>query len=241
MVFALVFARGCRPRDRQPGAPGFVIELVGPDRIVNAVALNSVVVHTAAHRRPGRRGRGDRAVRRRPVLPGQRAVFRARCCSRCGAWTRASSTPAEPAAAAPAATCGSALAYVRATPALWIPLAMMARGRDALLQLPGPAAAAGRLHLARHRDDLRDADRGDGRRLGARRAGRRRARPRRSRLLGRRAGAFGVFELLAAAAAPTLPLQVAALVPLGAVTVTFAAGVNSIAAARRRARRCAGA
>ena len=32
---------------------------------------------------------------------------------------------------------------------------------------------------------------------------------------------------LAAAVAPVLPLQVAALVPLGAVSVTFAAGVNS--------------
>jgi MFS family permease len=40
------------------------------------------------------------------------------------------------------------------------------------------------------------------------------------------AAAFGVL-MLAAAAAPTLPLQIAALVPLGMVTVTFAAGVNS--------------
>jgi MFS family permease len=47
-----------------------------------------------------------------------------------------------------------------------------------------------------------------------------------SRLLVWAAAAFGLFEL-AAAAAPTLPLQVAALVPLGMVTVTFAAGVNS--------------
>ena len=46
------------------------------------------------------------------------------------------------------------------------------------------------------------------------------------RLLVGAAAAFGVAELLAAAA-PTLPLQIAALVPLGAVSVTFAAGVNS--------------
>jgi predicted MFS family arabinose efflux permease len=38
--------------------------------------------------------------------------------------------------------------------------------------------------------------------------------------------AFGAAELLAAIA-PTLPLQLAALVPLGAASVTFAAGVNS--------------
>jgi hypothetical protein len=40
------------------------------------------------------------------------------------------------------------------------------------------------------------------------------------------AAAFGLFALLAAAA-PSLPLALAALVPLGAVSVTFAAGVNS--------------
>jgi MFS family permease len=37
---------------------------------------------------------------------------------------------------------------------------------------------------------------------------------------------FGIF-LLAAAAAPTLWMQILALVPLGAASVTFAAGVNS--------------
>ena len=36
---------------------------------------------------------------------------------------------------------------------------------------------------------------------------------------------FGTAMLLAAIA-PTLPLQIAALVPLGAASVTFAAGVN---------------
>ncbi len=40
------------------------------------------------------------------------------------------------------------------------------------------------------------------------------------------AAAFGVAELLVAAA-PSIPLQLAALIPLGAVSVTFAAGVNS--------------
>jgi MFS family permease len=40
------------------------------------------------------------------------------------------------------------------------------------------------------------------------------------------AAAFGIAELLVAAA-PTVPLQLAALIPLGAVSVTFAAGINS--------------
>jgi MFS family permease len=46
------------------------------------------------------------------------------------------------------------------------------------------------------------------------------------RLIVGASAAFGVAELLAAAA-PSLPLQLVALVPLGAVSVTFAAGVNS--------------
>ena len=46
------------------------------------------------------------------------------------------------------------------------------------------------------------------------------------RLLVGAAAAFGLCALLAAAA-PTLPLALVALVPMGAVSVTFAAGVNS--------------
>ena len=46
------------------------------------------------------------------------------------------------------------------------------------------------------------------------------------RLLVGSAALFGAAELLAAVA-PTLPLQALALVPLGAASVTFAAGVNS--------------
>ena len=46
MVFALVLARGSVLAIDNPARQAFVMELVGPDRIVNAVALNSVVVHT---------------------------------------------------------------------------------------------------------------------------------------------------------------------------------------------------
>ena len=87
MVFALVLARGSVLAIDNPARQAFVMELVGPDRIVNAVALNSVVVHTLAHRRPRRRRRGDRAARRRSVLRDQRASASWRCSSRCGGWT----------------------------------------------------------------------------------------------------------------------------------------------------------
>ena len=40
-----------------PARQAFVIEIVGPDRVVNAVALNSRHRAHVAHRRPGRRRR----------------------------------------------------------------------------------------------------------------------------------------------------------------------------------------
>ena len=124
MVFALVFTRGAFNALDNPARQSFVTELVGPDRTVNAVALNSVIVHTRAHRRPGRRRRRDRAARRRPVLPDQRALLRGDDRRALGHGpARALHPGARP---APARRPALGLAYVRATPALLIPLAMMA-------------------------------------------------------------------------------------------------------------------
>src|SRR5919106_6564739 len=47
MVYALVLARGAVTAVDNPARQSFVIEMVGPDRVVNAVALNSVTIHTA--------------------------------------------------------------------------------------------------------------------------------------------------------------------------------------------------
>ena len=46
-VYGLVFAQGVVSAIDMPARQSFVFELVGPDRVVNAVALNSAVVHTA--------------------------------------------------------------------------------------------------------------------------------------------------------------------------------------------------
>jgi MFS family permease len=118
------------------------------------------------------------------------------------------------------------LAYVRRTPELRVPLVMMvvigtvSFNFQVLLPLlasqtwEGTAATYATL----------TAVMGVGSVLGALAAG---ARGRVSdRLLVGSAALFGVAELLAAIA-PTLPLQALALVPLGAASVTFAAGVNS--------------
>ncbi len=47
MVFALIGLRGLVLAVDNPARQSFVIEVVGPDRVVNAVSLNSVLVHSA--------------------------------------------------------------------------------------------------------------------------------------------------------------------------------------------------
>ena len=44
---ALIFLRGSINAVDNPARQSFVVEMVGPDRVVNAVSLNSVIVHTA--------------------------------------------------------------------------------------------------------------------------------------------------------------------------------------------------
>ena len=47
MVFALVFARGAITAVDNPTRQSFAIEMVGADRVVNAVSLNNVLIHSA--------------------------------------------------------------------------------------------------------------------------------------------------------------------------------------------------
>ena len=60
MVFALVFVRGAVNAVDNPARQSFVIEMVGADRVVNAVALNSVIVHSARILGPAIAGDPDR-------------------------------------------------------------------------------------------------------------------------------------------------------------------------------------
>ena len=47
MVLALVLVRGTVVAVDNPSRQSFVVEIVGPERVLNAVALNSVVVHSS--------------------------------------------------------------------------------------------------------------------------------------------------------------------------------------------------
>ena len=120
----------------------------------------------------------------------------------------------------------AALAYVRRTPALRIPLAMMVVAGIVSFnfQVLLPLLAAQTWHGTAATYATLTAAMGVGSVLGALVAGARGTVT--PRLLVGSAALFGGAELLVALA-PSFELQALALVPLGAASVTFAAGVNS--------------
>ena len=224
MVFGLVLARGSVLAIDNPARQAFVMDLVGPERIVNAVSLNSVVVHCSRIAGPAAAG---------AVI----AVFGVSLCfainalsfiamlvalSRMDRSALMTSVPAERARG----DVRLALRHVRATPALWIPLAAMVLVGTLSFnfQVLMPLLAHSTWHGTATTYAAMTMAMGIGSVAGALLTSTLRSVS--SRLIVGAAAAFGVFELLAAAA-PSLPLQIAALVPLGAVSVTFAAGVNS--------------
>ena len=197
---------------------------MGTDRVVNAVGLQSVLIHAS-------RIAGPAAAGVLIALGGIEVCFLLNALSFVAMIVALRSldpgalAPPKPAPREPGAV-RSALRYVRSTPALAIPLAMMALvgtlGFNFQVLLPllardtfdGGATAYSALAIAMAGGAI----------VGALTMGARREIG--ERLLVGSALAFGLFGMLAAAA-PTLPLEAAALAPLGAASVTFAAGINS--------------
>ena len=224
MVWALVFARGSVNAIDNPTRQSFAIEMVGPDRVVNAVSLNNALIHSARILGPAGAGLVIATLGVAPCFLINALSF--------GAMIVAlRSMDPDELRPAPVATRGpgavrAALGYVKRTPALAIPLAMMAvvgtLGYNFQVILPllarftfngGPATYTA-LAVAM----------GAGSVAGALVSGARgRVGP---GLLVAAAFGFGSVALVAAVA-PSVPLEVAALIPLGAASVTFAAGVNS--------------
>ena len=224
MVFALVFIRGTVNALDNPARQSFVIEMVGPDRVVNAVSLNSVIVHCARMVGPAIAGVLIATVGVEPCFLINAASFMAMLIALRRMDAAALARP-ERAARRPHAL-RDGVAYVARTPALAVPLAMMVLvgtlGFNFQVILPllakftfhGGAGTYAALVVAM----------GAGSVIGALTAGARgRVSP---ALLVGSSAAFGVATILAAVA-PTLPLTVAALTLVGAASVTFAAGVNS--------------
>jgi MFS family permease len=224
MVYIAVFAMGAVNAVDNPTRQSFVIEMVGPDRVVNAVSLNSVIVQAA------------RIVG--PAIGGLLiAAFGVGLCFGVNALTFAAMILAlwrmNPTQLRAAPTGGrepgairAGLRYVRRTPALAVPLGLMALvgtfGFNFQVVLPllarfsfdgGPGTYAVLVSAM-----------GVGSVAGALITGAHgRTGP---RLIAAAALAFGVSALLSAAM-PALAFEIPMLALLGAAAVTFAASINS--------------
>ena len=224
MVFVLVFARGTVNALDNPTRQAFVIEMVGARRLVNAVSLNSVIVHCARMVGPALAGVLIATAGVAPCFLLNVATFTVMIAalSRMEVAELRTPRPAERERGA----LRAALRYVRATPALAVPLAMMALvgtlGFN--FQVLLPLLAKSSFEGGPQTYGLLVSAMGVGSIVGALAAG---ARGRISmRILISASAAFGGFTLLAAIA-PTLGFEIAALMLVGAASVTFAAGVNS--------------
>lgn len=224
MVFATAFVRGTINSIDNPARQSFVIEMVGPDRVVNAVSLNSVIIHTSRIIGPALAGILIATLGVAPCFALNALTFGVMIVALRG--MSAADLATAPQVERRPGAVREGLRYVARTPALAVPLAMMAVVGTlafnfqtvlpimARFTFDGGATAYAALLAAM----------GAGSIIGALATG---ARGRvGGGVLVATATAFGALALLAAAA-PTFPLEVLALVPLGAASVSFAATVNS--------------
>ena len=224
MVFALVFVRGVVNAVDNPTRQSFAIEMVGPERVVNAISLNSVLVHSARLVGPSIAGLLIVAVGVEPCFALNALTFAAMILA---LWRMEPAALKSPPRARPQrGAVRAGLRYVRSTPELGVPLALMALvgtlGLNFQVILPllarfsfdgGPSAYAALVSAM-----------GAGSVVGALATG---AHGRTdARLIAGAALTFGVMALMAAAM-PSLALEIPVLALLGGSAVTFAAAINS--------------
>jgi MFS family permease len=224
MIFALVFARGAVNAIDNPARQAFLVELVSSGRLVNAVGLNSTLVQVARVAGPALAGAVIATVGVADCFLLNAASFLAMI----GALRRMD--PAELHTSEPAprrsGQLRSALRYVRATPGLLIPLALMAAIGTLSYNFQTLLPLLARFSFHGHAGTFAalTTAMGIGAVAGALAASsRREVSP---ALLVGSALAFG-GGLLLAAASPTLDSEAASLALTGAASVTFASSVNS--------------
>lgn len=224
MLLALILARGAVNAVDNPARQAFLVELVGPDRLVNAVSLGSALVNGARTIGPALAGIVIATVGVAPCFALNAASFAAMLLALRG-MDAAALRPVPPTTRRPGQV-RSALRYVRATPELRIPLALMAvvgtftfnfQTLLPLLATFGFGGGAGTYATLTTAMGL-------GAIVGAIANGARsRVRP---ALLAGASAAFGAL-VVAAALSPGTAVAAVALVPVGAASVVFAASVNS--------------
>ncbi len=224
MVYLAVLAMGAVNAVDNPTRQSFVIEMVGADRVVNAVSLNSVIVQSARIAGPAIAGLLIAAFGVGPCFAVNALTFGAMIAA---LWRMdPAQLRAAPAGGREPGAIRAGLRYVRRTPELAVPLALMALvgtfGFNFQVVLPllarfsfdGGAGTYAALVSAM----------GVGSVAGALIVGARgHTGP---RLIAAAALAFGATAALAAAM-PTMAFEIPMLALLGAAAVTFAATVNS--------------
>ncbi len=224
MVFALVFVRGAVNAVDNPTRQSFVIEMVGAERVVNAVGLNSVLIHSARIVGPAGAGILIATIGIAPCFALNAATFAVMIVALRGMDRARLSDPPRPERGSEGVR--AALTYVRGERELLIPLLMMAVigtlafNFQVLLPLLGRFTFDGGVGAY----TLLAIAMAVGSICGALVTGAR-GRVGERLLIGSALG-FGVSAFVAAAA-PTIELEMLALAPLGFASVTFAAGVNS--------------
>jgi MFS family permease len=224
MVYLAVFAMGSVNAIDNPTRQSFVIEMVGPDRVVNAVSLNSVIVQAARIVGPALAGILIAAFGVVPCFALNALTFAAMVLALWSMDPRG--LHAAPVAERTPGAIRAGLRYVLRTPELFVPLALMALvgtlGFNFQVVLPmlarfsfdGGAGAYAALVSAMAVGSIGGAlVNGAHGRTGP-------------RLIAGGALAFGVLALLAATM-PSLALEIPMLALLGAAAVTFAATINS--------------
>jgi MFS family permease len=224
MVYLAVFAMGSVNAVDNPTRQSFVIEMVGPDRVVNAVSLNSVIVQAARIVGPALAGILIATVGVVPCFALNALTFAAMILA---LWRMdPARLQAPPVVEREPGAIRAGLRYVLRTPELLVPLALMALvgtlGFNFQVVLPLLAKFsfdAGAMTYAALVSAM-----AVGSIVGALVNGHRgRTGP---RLIAGGALAFGVAALWAAAM-PSLAFEVPALMLLGGASVTFVATINS--------------
>jgi MFS family permease len=224
MVYLAVFAFGTLNAIDNPTRQSFVIEMVGPDRVVNAVSLNSVIVQAARIVGPAVAGILIATVGVVACFGLNALTFVAMILALRG--MDPERLHAAPVAAPERGAIRAGLRYVRRTPELLVPLALMALvgtfGFNFQVVLPllakfsfesgamTYASLVSAMAVGSIAGALVNGHRG-------------RTGP---RLIAGGALAFGLSALLAAAM-PSLALEIPMLALLGAAAVIFAATINS--------------
>jgi MFS family permease len=224
MVYLAVFAMGSVNAVDNPARQSFVIEMVGADRVVNAVSLNSVIVQAARIVGPAIAGLMIATVGVVPCFGLNALTFVAMIFA---LWRmEPARLHAAPVAQREPGAIRAGLRYVRATPELLVPLALM--GLVGTLgfnfQVVLPLLAKFSFESGAMTYAILVSAMAVGSIAGALVNGHRgRTGP---RLIAGGALAFGASALMAAAM-PSLALEVVMLALLGAASVTFAATINS--------------